>query len=116
MSSEFKTDVVIEDAVGIVRVRGPLDARNATALLNQCNELRRKGHPRLVINLSAVDFIASSGLGTILALCEEFKETGGRIRLADLSEPVSSVVDLLNLTEFLLIDSTEAAAVRALAA
>jgi len=53
--------------------------------------------------MSDVTFVASGGLGTLLALTEEFGEAGGCLYLAPVSDAVSSVVKLLNLDQFLAI-------------
>jgi anti-sigma B factor antagonist len=83
---------------------GRLDAEAANRLRAQCASLREQGYERLALDLAAVSFVASSGVGTLLALTEEFKEFKGSLRLAALSEAVISVVSLLNLTQFLVID------------
>lgn len=99
----------------IVRVAGRLDARSVPALLAQCADVRASGR-NLIINLSRVEFIASSGVGTLLSVTEEFKKAGRTVRFASPSTPVLTVIQLLNLEPFLPIDSTEEEAERALPA
>ena len=64
----------------------------------------------LIVNLAEVDFVASSGVGSLLALTEEFEEEGLRICFVHLSDVVESVIKLLNLDSFLTILEDEAAA------
>lgn len=99
----------------LLRVVGRLDARSAPLLQSRCAEIRGKGES-LVINLSGVTFVASSGLGSLLTLAEEFREGPGAVRFACLSQPVRSVIDLLNLDQFLPIDGTEAEALQTIGA
>jgi anti-anti-sigma factor len=94
-------------------LNGRLDAKNAQTFVARCRELREKGVRRLVVNLAGVGFVASSGIGILLALTEEYQDAGGSVHLAELSEPVRSVLDLLNLTQFLAIVPTEEAALSA---
>ncbi len=103
------------DAI-IVHVDGRLEAMHAKELLKQCESILAKGHSKLVIHLADVEFIASSGIGTLLALCEDSQEKSISVRLAELSPAVQSVVDLLNLSDFLPIDGSTDAALAALAA
>ena len=96
----------------VVRVQGHLDARNARALLARCREVAQEGR-HLVLNLAGVTFIASSGLGALLALIEEHHQTPYRVRLAAISPAADSVIRLLNLDQLLAIDATEQEALEA---
>jgi len=116
MVKEFSiTEAAARGAV-VLRVTGRLDARNAQALLRACRTHQDMGHRNLVINLSEVTFVASSGVGTLLALTEELGDAGGSVHLVALSDPVNSVVELLNLTQFLNLGATEAEALEAIGA
>ncbi|MGH7726373.1 MAG: STAS domain-containing protein [Candidatus Eiseniibacteriota bacterium] len=99
----------------VLRVRGRLDARGAALLAGCCADARRQ-NKHLVLNLSGVSFIASSGVGALLALVEEYRQSRWRVRLAEVSPAVDSVIRLLNLDQFLSIDATEADASSALEA
>ena len=115
MAPDFTIDVSDPRAgIAVVRVAGRLEARAAQELRRRCNALREEGRKRFVINLSGVSFVASSGIGTLLALTEETKEAGGSVQLVALSHAVAAVVDLLNLTEFLAIFDSETKAMETL--
>ena len=98
----------------VLRVAGRLDAKSAPTLTQCCTEVRTSGQ-NVVLNLAGVTFIASSGLGALLSLAEEFRQAGRSIRFVSLSAAVTSVIQLLNLDQFLAIDATEEEALRALA-
>jgi anti-anti-sigma factor len=100
----------------VLRVSGRLDARNAQALVQECERLLADGQRNIVLNLADVSFVASSGIGSLLALTETFRDRSGGLHLVRLSPPVRSVVDLLNLGQFLSIAASEEAAVQALGA
>lgn len=107
MSNPF---VIEEDrqnsTVPILRLRGRLEAAAAQDLLQKASGLREAGASVLLLDLSEVEFLASSGLGTLLLLTEEFRDSGGKLFLADLPQAVREVVDLLNLDQFLQIEPT----------
>ncbi len=108
MNADFRIEEsTAEGGARLLRIQGRLDAKNAQAFVTRCRELREQGATRLVVNLSGVGFVASSGIGTLLALTEEYQDSGGSVHLVQLSEPVRSVLDLLNLTQFLRISGTE---------
>lgn len=100
------------DAV-VLRVQGQLDARTTPQLIDMCMKFKRRGKS-LVLSLAGVEFIASSGIGGLLSLTEDFKEAGLKLRFAALSSAVDSVIKLLNLDQFLAIDASETDALTAL--
>jgi len=96
-----------------LRVKGRLDAKTAPILLQRVAAIQGSGQ-NLVLNLSEVTFMGSSGIGALLVLVEQFQEQGGSVRFVSLSPAVDSVVKLLNLDRFLSIDLTESDALTAL--
>lgn len=116
MSDDFEiTSAQGRDRVVVLRVRGRVETKTASQLLHRCAAVRNAGHD-LILNLAAVSFIASSGIGALLALTEQFREGGARVRFVALSSAVDSVIKLLNLDQFLSIDGTEEDALKALEA
>jgi anti-anti-sigma factor len=114
MQDEIAVSTVeVSDRTVVLRARGTLNARSTPILLQHCRAVKER-RKNLVLNLSEVLFIASSGIGGLLALVEEFRESDRSVRLAALSTAVDSVVRLLNLASFLSIDVDEVAAVEAL--
>jgi anti-anti-sigma factor len=91
------------EGIQVLRLHGRLDAKNAQTFVARCRELLEGGTRKLVVNLSGVGFVASSGIGILLALTEEYQDRGGTVHLVELSEAVRSVLELLNLTQFLHI-------------
>ena len=82
MAKEFSImEAATDQGAVVLRVTGRLDARNAQALLRKCRETEEKGNKNVVINLSEVSFVASSGVGTLLALTEEFADADGSVTL-----------------------------------
>jgi len=98
----------------VLRVTGRLDARTASQLIQKCNSAHADGEP-LVLNLAGVSFIASSGVGALLALTEHSRGKSPLV-FAAVSPAVDSVLTLLNLNRFLSIYPSEEEAVRALEA
>ncbi|MGH7731468.1 MAG: STAS domain-containing protein [Candidatus Eiseniibacteriota bacterium] len=91
----------------VIRITGRLDARSSPQLLQACAGLERPGS-HVVLNLSRVSFLSSSGVGALLSLSEEFRGPAGSFRLAPASTEVRSAIRLLNLEPFLAIHESEA--------
>jgi anti-sigma B factor antagonist len=107
MADPFHVEAVQpDDRCTVLRVRGRLDSSSAAVLVQKCAAVRG-AERNLVLNLSEVSFIASSGVGALLALAEQFQEAANAVRLVALSPAVDSVIRLLNLDQFLPIEASE---------
>src|SRR5690349_16390190 len=109
------TEAPSRGKTAVLRVRGRLDASTAPQLLQRCGQVQTEGR-NLVLNLSGISFLGSSGVGAMLVLVEQFEEQAGAIRFAALSETARDVVDLLDLRQYLKIHASEEDAVTDLAA
>jgi len=65
------------DGVTTVRIEGELDAVTVLELRPFIDELVEKKHPRIVIDLSGLRLIDSSGVGALVFLYKKSKEYGG---------------------------------------
>ena len=86
----------------LLRVSGRLDVRSASALGEACAHALQPGHV-LVLNLQQIDFLSSSGIGSLLALHEDLQDAGATLRLSSLSPVVRAAIELLNLDEHLCL-------------
>lgn len=91
--------------IAVLHVQGRLDASTAPVLLERCAQVQAQGED-LVLDLSGITFLGSSGVGAMLVLVEQFEEQAGKVHFADLSEAVRSVVDLLDLGQHLPLHGT----------
>jgi anti-sigma B factor antagonist len=96
----------LEGKARVLHLSGRLEATGAQHLRQQCLELRGQGTLRVVLELSGLTFVASSGLGTFLLLTEEFSNSGGKVVLAAPRESVVNVIKLLNLDKFMTIEAS----------
>lgn len=113
MSDDFEIVTATAGRTVVLRVSGRIETKSASQLLHRCAAVRNAGQD-LVLNLANVSFIASSGIGALLALTEQFRESGTQVRFAAMSTAVESVIRLLNLDQFLSIEASEEDAVRSL--
>ncbi|NQT95608.1 MAG: STAS domain-containing protein [Candidatus Omnitrophica bacterium] len=66
---------------------------------------------KLVINLSNVSYIDSSGLATLVELLKRARSYGGKIRLSNLAAKVKSLFEITKLEKLFDIYDTEEEAV-----
>ena len=68
-------------------------------------------NPNVVMNLREVNFIDSGGLGTLVSLYTSARNSGGAVKLANLSQRVGDLLQVTKLlTIFEVFDNEEAAA------
>lgn len=88
------------DAVTVVRPEGErLDIAVASDFRNALLELIQNGRRQLVVDLADVSFIDSSGLGALVSALKTLKANGGQgdVRLAQVQEPVVSLLEIIRL-------------------
>jgi len=87
------------DGVALAQVDGKLDLKNSDKLLQILIKFQDEGKFRIVLDLSRVNFISSSGLGVISATLERLKEEGGSLKLAGMRDEIRKVFEILGMIE-----------------
>jgi anti-sigma B factor antagonist len=91
----------VDDLVAVIRGEGRLNMVSAPRLREAVSEAVAAGRPRIVVDLSAVDFMDSSGLGALVGCLKTTRQAGGDLRIAAPSEQVTMVLKLSNLDRIL---------------
>lgn len=92
---------VTASGVVVLRPEGRLNLVAAPGLRGQLHSLVGEGRTRLVVDLSAVDTIDSSGLGALISGLKAARQSGGDLRIAAPGEQVTAVLELTNLSSVL---------------
>lgn len=102
-------DAQLEGDVLILRVDAKrIDAASAVQMKDQFRETVADHDGRVLMDLTAVDFMDSSGLGATVASMKMLN--GRRLELSDLSPTVSKVFRLTRMDQiFILHDTAESA-------
>ncbi|HSW44469.1 MAG TPA: STAS domain-containing protein [Phycisphaerae bacterium] len=99
-----------KDGATLVTLMGEVDLHHTPevhkALVAACREQPQK----LVINLDAVTYLDSSGIGTLVEVFRRINGYGGKLVLCGLSDRVHSVFEITKLDRFFRICKTEAEA------
>lgn len=85
----------------MVRPEGRLDMVAAPGLREQLQTLVRGGDTRLVVDLSGVDALDSSGLGALISGLKAARQSGGDLLIVAPGEQARAVLELTNLDRVL---------------
>jgi len=107
-------DHVDADGLHIVELSGEVDLHHATELREVLTAHAEARRPALVIDLSGVTYIDSSGLATLIEYVQRAFGFEGRFALGGVSERLRTVFDIARLDQVFAIFPTLAEAKAAL--
>jgi len=85
------------DDYAVVAVEGRLTATGAPRLRQSVDDAVAAGRPRVVVDMTAVEFIDSSGIGALIGGLKSARLAEGDLRIAAVPETVRRVLKLTNL-------------------
>lgn len=94
----------------VLAVSGRMDAMNAPEFEAECGRRMAEGEKRLVVDLSALEYISSAGLRSILAAAKKLKAQGGELAFCCLSGIVGEVFAVSGFSKLLPVFPTREAA------
>ncbi|WP_058307527.1 anti-sigma F factor antagonist [Gracilibacillus massiliensis] len=105
---------IVEDVL-IVRLDGELDHHSAARLKIEWQErLQKKGIKHVILNLSELHFMDSSGLGVVLGRYKEVKQLGGEMIVCSVNPAVKRLFDMSGLFKIIRLESDEVFALTSL--
>ncbi|MFQ5824302.1 MAG: STAS domain-containing protein [bacterium] len=105
MTERFSNGVVILELSGKI-MGGP----DATLLNDKLHELIEAGNTKIVADLEKVNWMNSSGLGILIGGLTTMRNSGGDLKLANVTERIQSLLMITKLlTVFETFDSVDSA-------
>jgi anti-sigma B factor antagonist len=106
----LRVDVEERDGAGVVTVAGELDLGSTPKLRDAAVRQILTGAPVLVLDLTGLEFLDSTGLGTIVAVLKRARTLGVELRLVISRERVRAPFELTGVDGLLPIhDDLDAA-------
>jgi len=102
-----------EDGVAVVSAHGEIDVATAPELRQAIVEVASAGPGPLVIDLTDVDFLDSTGLGVLVSGLKRFRTMGTDVILVIASNRIMKVFEITGLTQVFHIHTTREAAIAA---
>jgi anti-sigma B factor antagonist len=99
--------------VTVVDISGRIElGEESAALRDLVSELLNSGHKQILLNLAAVHYIDSSGLGALVSSFTSARRQGGELKLLNLTEKVTDLMQMTKLYTVFDVKDDEAVAVK----
>lgn len=100
----------ISDTLAVMRLTGEIDLYTSPRVRSAMLEYLDAGCTSLIVDLSEVDYLDSSGLGTLVAGLKRSKEHGGQVYLVSPKPRIARVLEVTGLNDvFSVLDSVDEA-------
>lgn len=110
MSMKFKTRQV--DGVTVLDLNGRITlGEGSVTLRDAVRDVLSKGSNRILLNLANVDYIDSSGIGELVSAFTTVKNSGGELKLLQLTKKVHDLLQITKLYTVFDIKDDEASAI-----
>lgn len=110
MSMKFKTRLV--DGVTILDLNGRITlGEGSVTLRDAVRDVLSKGSNHILLNLANVDYIDSSGIGELVSAFTTVKNSGGELKLLQLTKKVHDLLQITKLYTVFDIKDDEASAI-----
>lgn len=106
----------IEPEITVVRISGRLHLGNLLAgVENAIKKLIAEGSRKMVIDLEALDYIDSAGIGMLVSCHGEMSVAGGQFRIAGAQGTAAKVFGVTKLERLITFDADVAASAAGMA-
>lgn len=99
--------------VTIVDISGRIEmGEESASVRDMILQLLRTGHKQILLNLAGVDYIDSMGLGALVAAFASVRKQGGELKLLNLTNKVTDLMQVTKLFTVFDVMSDEGVAVK----
>jgi len=85
--------------VAVIRCAGSLDAETVSVFRRRTGELFEKNMSRFVMDVSALSFIDSMGLGAMISLLRRVHEKKGDLKVCGLTNDIKQIFEITRLNK-----------------
>jgi anti-sigma B factor antagonist len=107
-------DIITEKTNGVIIMKveiDVMDAGNTDAFKAAISPLLN-GNNRVLLDLTRLTFIDSSGCGTLLSIYNRVKSSGGMLKIYGVQEQILEIFDLIRLDRIIDVFKTKEAALK----
>lgn len=104
-SKNCRVDICKEKAMLTVRLSGEIDHHSAVIVRSEIDGMIAEHRPeRLVLDLSGIDFMDSSGIGLIMGRYARMKTVGGELVVQRPNERIRRIFEMAGLERIVRIE------------
>ena len=116
MEMDLQIRTKMAEGVPIIELHGELDAYTCSTFRDTMTEIIDQGNASIVVNMVGVEYIDSSGLGTLVGGLKRASERGGKIAVVcSNSNQIRKVFEITGLEKVFPMFDNEVEAAHALA-
>ena len=93
----FSVNVRQSDGIALVEVTGRFTSFEAKAYRELIHDLVKQGHTNIILNLSALDYLDSSGIGELVRSYMSIVKKGGAMKVVGLAPKVEEILKVTQL-------------------
>ncbi|MDZ4725945.1 MAG: STAS domain-containing protein [Leptospira sp.] len=112
MIEEFKIRLGFENggALPVIHIAGEITSEAEDEIVQSYESIPTDKKSRVILNFTDTSYINSAGIATLISLITKSSESHGKIEFAGLNNHFRKVMDIVGLTDFVLIhDSLDSA-------
>lgn len=94
------------DGVGVIRIKGELDAKSAPDLTQLFNKQLDEGHSNFVVDLEDLEYSSSAGIRIFLGSARSSRKNGGDLRIAAVKPQVAKIFKLSRFDKIVKVFDT----------
>jgi len=103
----MKTQIIdAKQHLSSISIFGDLDGNTSPKLLKEIESLIEQGTLNIILDLTQIEFISSSGIGVIAVSSKELSQKNGKIMIVCDNGKVLSLFDITNLSKVITIYKT----------
>lgn len=89
-----------QSEAALAEMSGAIDGNTVASFQQTLEEIKTKGIRRLVLDMSKIKYVNSTGLGSLVKYADAFKSNGGGMALIKVPAKVKIVIEMLGLNAF----------------
>jgi anti-sigma B factor antagonist len=110
--ANLKTTTRQVDGVSVVDLSGRITLGEASvAVRDAINDLMDKGNKKILLNLTEVNYVDSSGIGVLVSSLTTVRSHGGELKLVNITKRIRDLLQITKLYSLFDIKDDEATAV-----
>ncbi|AVV51511.1 STAS domain-containing protein [Leptospira santarosai] len=106
MPDDFKVSVDLAVSVPIIHIEGEITSEADEEIRRKYESIPQEKRDRVILNFQGTSYINSAGIATLINLITKASDTKRKIEFAGLNEHFRKVMDIVGLTDFVLIHNS----------